>query len=114
MKKDVVSYFLVDANFIAGWQLLPMEKHPHLIDIPFPTVDMEENLIDEYGNYLYKLIDNTIEPVSPVIGAKQIAIERINRLSKKELLEVIVGGVEDKSNNVHYKRFKNLLEDSNS
>ncbi len=96
MIKKVVEYFL-DGNNIKGWQLWTVEKRPDLKNNPMPNNIDAFNLKDQYGNYKYRLENNQIIENNIISTEKQLIEEEIKNLSKKDLLKLMIKGIENKN-----------------
>ena len=81
MKPVGCEYIIDEQGYITGWQIVPLSKHPELVDVQMPTKEMNEmpnGLKDEYGNWKYVLVDGKprIDLQPPTDEQKKLVADR--------------------------------------
>ena len=107
----VWEYICDGNNNIITIQQWNQEEKPEFENNPEPSEEMKQsNLIDEWGNYLYKLeggiiIENEIE-----LDDKQKKIKKLSKNGILDMIRILIKGIDD-PNDSEFLNLKSEIEE---
>lgn len=104
-------YIIDENNNIISAQQWNEKEKPELKDNPVPNQDIiNGNLIDKFGNYLYKLENEEIKENIIILNDEQIKIDKLSKKGLLDIVRILIQGIDDPNDNEYLSLKSEILE----